>query len=256
MRRPSFFEKAGAGNAQTFEVKNASILALFGDSVTTDHISPAGSIAPGSPAATYLESHGVKPRDWNSYGSRRGNHEVMMRGTFANIRIKNQMLPGTEGGLTLHHPSGKTMPIFEAAMKYREEDTPLVVVAGREYGTGSSRDWAAKGTFLLGVRAVVAESFERIHRSNLIGMGVLPLQFPEGQSRTTLKLDGSEALSFASEGKIAPQQKIEMRIHRKDGSEQNVQLLSRLDTAGEVDYFTSGGILQYTVRELYKEGKK
>ncbi len=256
VRRPSFFEKAGAdGAAQTFNVQNASILALFGDSVTTDHISPAGNIAPTSPAAAYLESHQVKPMDWNSYGSRRGNHEVMMRGTFANIRIKNEMLPGTEGGLTLHHPSGKTMPIFEAAMKYRKEGTPLVVIAGKEYGTGSSRDWAAKGTFLLGVRAVVAQSFERIHRSNLIGMGVLPLQFPEGVSRNTLGLDGGETLSLSATGELAPKQKIEMHIRRKDGSVHDLQLLSRLDTAGEVDYFTSGGILQYTVQQLYQEGK-
>ncbi len=254
VRRPSFFENLASGVATTFAVENASILAILGDSVTTDHISPAGAIAPGSPAAEYLESRGIKPHDWNSYGSRRGNHEVMVRGTFANIRIRNEMLPGVEGGRTRHLPSGREMPIFEAAMQYQKEGTPLVVIAGREYGTGSSRDWAAKGTYLQGVRAVIAESFERIHRSNLIGMGVLPLQFQQGDSRHSLKLDGSEVLSLRASGKMAAGQAIEMHIRRKSGEKKKVPLLSRLDTVGEVDYFLHGGILQYTLRELHKKG--
>src|SRR5690606_27305244 len=192
VRLPTFFEGLPPDPAPLTDIRGARVLAKLGDSVTTDHISPAGSIAKNSPAAAYLQQHGVAPKDFNSYGSRRGNHEVMMRGTFANVRLRNQLAPGTEGGVTRHIPSGEQMSIFEAAERYRTEDVPLIVLAGQEYGTGSSRDWAAKGTFMLGVKAVIAESFERIHRSNLIGMGVLPLQFDDGETATSLGLTGEE----------------------------------------------------------------
>ncbi len=250
IRNPTFFENIKEGVAKNFEVKKASVLALLGDSVTTDHISPAGSIAKGSPAAQYLESNGVERKDWNSYGSRRGNHEVMMRGTFANIRICNEMVPGVEGGYTQHIPTGQKMAIYEAAMAYKEEETPLVVIAGKEYGTGSSRDWAAKGTFLQGVKAVIVESFERIHRSNLIGMGVLPLQFQKGESRTSFQLDGSEKISIKQLGEMTPRQEFELTIEKVDGSTQTTRVLSRLDTVDEMNYFLNGGILQYTIRRL------
>ncbi|WP_031549915.1 aconitate hydratase AcnA [Parvularcula oceani] len=231
-------------------IEKARVLALLGDSITTDHISPAGAIAEDSPAGEYLESHQVAPREFNSYGSRRGNHEVMMRGTFANIRIKNQMVPGTEGGLTKYAPTETVMPIYDAAMKYRSEGTPLVVFAGEQYGTGSSRDWAAKGTILLGVKAVVANSFERIHRSNLIGMGVLPLQFSEGESWTSLGLDGTEEISIAGVETLKPRENLEMTIRSADGTERKVTLLARIDTQDELDYFRNGGILQYVIRKL------
>ncbi len=231
-------------------IEKARVLALLGDSITTDHISPAGAIAEDSPAGEYLESHQVAPREFNSYGSRRGNHEVMMRGTFANIRIKNQMVPGTEGGLTKYAPTETVMPIYDAAMKYRSEGTPLVVFAGEQYGTGSSRDWAAKGTILLGVKAVVANSFERIHRSNLIGMGVLPLQFSEGESWTSLGLDGTEEISIAGVETLKPRENLEMTIRSADGNERKVTLLARIDTQDELDYFRNGGILQYVIRKL------
>lgn len=252
IRNPSFFDKIKDGEINSFKVENANILALMGDSVTTDHISPAGSIAKGSPAANYLESNGVDRKDWNSYGSRRGNHEVMMRGTFANIRIRNEMVPGVEGGYTKHLPTGKKMAIYDAAMEYAKEGTQLVVVGGKEYGTGSSRDWAAKGTNLQGVKAVIVESFERIHRSNLIGMGVLPLQFKDGVTRKTLGLTGSEKISIAQVGDLAPQQEFEMTITKEDGSSQKVMVDSRLDTADELAYFKNGGILQYVLRRLNK----
>jgi len=192
----------------------------------------------------------VAPADFNSYGSRRGNHEVMMRGTFANIRIKNQMVPGTEGGVTVHHPSGEEMPIYDAAMQYQKDNVELVVIGGKEYGTGSSRDWAAKGTTLLGVRAVITESFERIHRSNLIGMGVLPLQFPKGVDRTTLGLDGSETVSIEGLAKLKPRAKLAVKITDKSGKSQVVNALCRIDTVDELDYYKNGGILQYVLRNL------
>jgi aconitate hydratase len=252
IRNPSFFDNIKDGEISSFKVEKASILALMGDSVTTDHISPAGSIAKGSPAARYLEANGVDRKDWNSYGSRRGNHEVMMRGTFANIRIRNEMVPGVEGGYTMHLPSNKQMAIYDAAMEYAKEGTPLVVIGGKEYGTGSSRDWAAKGTNLQGVKAVIVESFERIHRSNLIGMGVLPLQFKSGTSRKTLGLTGNEKISIAQVGELKPQQEFEMTITKEDGSEQKVMVDSRLDTADELAYFKNGGILQYVLHRLNK----
>ena len=251
IQNPPFFENMKDGIKETYEVKSARILALLGDSVTTDHISPAGSIAKGSPAAEYLTSHGVERRDWNSYGSRRGNHEVMMRGTFANIRIRNEMVPGVEGGYTKHIPSGDQMAIWDAAERYAKENRELVVIGGKEYGTGSSRDWAAKGTYLQGVKAVIVESFERIHRSNLIGMGVLPLQFQEGESRKTYKLSGNEVISIrAKEEKLSPRQEFEMTIEYSDGSTKTATLVSRLDTVDELNYFKNGGILQYTIRKL------
>ncbi|MCB2102532.1 MAG: aconitate hydratase AcnA, partial [Rhodobacterales bacterium] len=232
-------------------IGGARALALLGDSITTDHISPAGSIKEDSPAGSYLVGHQVRPVDFNSYGSRRGNHEVMMRGTFANIRIRNEMAPGTEGGVTTHQPSGEVMPIYDAAMKYADEGTPLIVVGGKEYGTGSSRDWAAKGTRLLGVKAVVVESFERIHRSNLVGMGVLPLQFKDGTSRKTLGLDGTETFDLTGlEAGLSPRMDLTLTIHRADGSSESVPVLCRVDTADEVDYMLAGGILQYVLRNL------
>jgi len=233
------------------DIKGAKILVLLGDSITTDHISPAGSIKLDSPAGSYLVRRQVGVQDFNSYGTRRGNHEVMMRGTFANIRIRNELAPGTEGGITRHMPDGEEMPIFDAAMKYAEEGVPLVVIAGKEYGTGSSRDWAAKGTLLLGVRAVITESFERIHRSNLVGMGVLPLVFPEGVTRKTLNLDGSETFDIVGiAGDITPGMELPLTITRADGATETVSLKCRIDTLDEVDYYRHGGILQYVLRDL------
>jgi aconitate hydratase len=250
VRHPTFFEE-GAGGTGFADIHGARPLAILGDSVTTDHISPAGSIKKDSPAGRYLIAHGVAPRDFNSYGSRRGNHEVMMRGTFANIRIRNEMAPGTEGGVTRHMPDGALMPIYDAAMQYQADGVPLVVIAGTEYGTGSSRDWAAKGTRLLGVKAVVAESFERIHRSNLIGMGVLPLQFKDGVSRKTLRLDGSERFDITGlAGEIRPLMEVTLTVHRPGGDSDRVSLLCRIDTLDEIEYFRSGGILHYVLRRL------
>ena len=250
IRNPSFFDNIADGTFDSFEVKEASILALMGDSVTTDHISPAGRIEEDGPAGRYLKENSVKTHDFNSYGSRRGNHEVMMRGTFANIRIRNLMAEGKEGGYTKHIPSGEIMSIYDAAMRYKESKTPLVVIGGKEYGTGSSRDWAAKGTLLLGVKAVVTESFERIHRSNLIGMGVLPLEFTSGQTRETFGLDGSEVVSLKQIGELAPQMKFEAEFKTKDGSVKKAELLSRIDTADELEYFKNGGILQFVLRNI------
>jgi aconitate hydratase len=250
IKSPPFFSNLG-GPEQGEAVSGARILALLGDSVTTDHISPAGAIQPESPAGRYLQEHGVKPEDFNSYGSRRGNHEVMMRGTFANIRIRNEMVPGVEGGYTKHVPSGEELSIYDASMKYQEAGTPLVVIAGKEYGTGSSRDWAAKGTFLLGVKAVIAESFERIHRSNLIGMGVLPLQFEEGTDRKSLGLDGSETVDvLPAEGGLKPGCTLPVRITRAGGETVDVPVKCRLDTENEIAYFRSGGILTYVLNDL------
>jgi len=222
---------------------------LFGDSITTDHISPAGSFKANTPAGKYLEERQVAPRDFNSYGARRGNHEVMMRGTFANIRIKNHMVPGVEGGFT-KGPNGDVMPIYDAAMSYIKSETPLVVFAGREYGTGSSRDWAAKGTNLLGIRAVIAQSFERIHRSNLVGMGVLPLQFQEGESWETLGLDGSETVTIEGVTELAPRSDLIVRIVYSDGRIKDVSTRCRIDTINELDYYKNGGILHYVLRNL------
>ncbi|TVT69780.1 MAG: aconitate hydratase AcnA [Pseudomonas sp.] len=251
VQNPPYFEDIGQPPTPPTDVENARVLALFGDSITTDHISPAGNIKASSPAGTYLQSLGVAPEDFNSYGSRRGNHEVMMRGTFANIRIKNEMLGGEEGGNTLHQPSGEKLSIYDAAMRYQAEGVPLVVVAGKEYGTGSSRDWAAKGTNLLGVKAVIAESFERIHRSNLIGMGVLALQFVDDQTRQSLGLNGTEKLSIRGLGAdIAPRQMLTVDVERADGSRDSFQVLSRIDTLNEVQYFKAGGILHYVLRQL------
>jgi aconitate hydratase len=251
VQKPTFFDGLSATPNPVRPIENARILALLGDSITTDHISPAGSIKATSPAGLYLKDNKVGIADFNSYGARRGNHEVMMRGTFANIRIRNHMAPGTEGGVTKLQPSGQEMSIYDAAMEYAKQDTALVVFAGKEYGTGSSRDWAAKGTRLLGVRAVVAQSFERIHRSNLVGMGILPLQFTGDESWESLKLDGTETVTIDGvAGKIKPRQSVSATITRANGQSQKVKLLSRIDTQDEVDYFLNGGILQYVLRQL------
>ena len=244
IRKPSFFSGLKKEYDKPDDIANARVLALLGDSVTTDHISPAGAIAEESPAGTYLREHGVDKKDFNSYGSRRGNHEVMMRGTFANIRLRNQMAPGTEGGFTKHVPSGDDMTIFDASVRYEKEGTPLLVIAGKEYGTGSSRDWAAKGTLLLGVKAVIAESYERIHRSNLVGMGVLPLQFAKGQSAKSLGLTGQETFSIAgiSSG-IEPGKKLSVKADDK-----SFEVVCRVDTPQEVEYVEHGGILNYVLR--------
>ena len=249
---PPYFEGMEREPAQRVaDIKGARILALLGDSITTDHISPAGNIAKTSPAATYLMSRGVEPKDFNQYGARRGSHDVMMRGTFANIRIKNEMLGGKEGGLTKRWPSGEEMSIYDAAMAYKEEGVPLVVIGGKEYGTGSSRDWAAKGTNLLGVKAVLAESFERIHRSNLVGMGVLPLVFKDGTDRKSLGLDGSETIDIVGlEQGLKPRMDLTCRITRSDGQTQEIPVLCRVDTLDEVDYYKNGGILHAVLRQL------
>ena len=250
VRHPPFFD-SGAAAVLTTDVIGARPLAILGDSVTTDHISPAGTIQKESPAGAYLMEHGIEPRDFNSYGSRRGNHEVMMRGTFANIRIRNEMAPGTEGGVTRHLPSGAILPIYDAAMRYQAEGTPLVVIGGKEYGSGSSRDWAAKGTRLLGVRAVIVESFERIHRSNLVGMGVLALEFTNGETRATLGLDGTETFDITGlEGGIKPRMELRLGIGRANGDRDETRILCRIDTVDEVEYFKSGGILQYVLANL------
>ena len=241
VRRPPFFEGMGHEIASSEDVNQAHILGLFGDSITTDHISPAGAIKKDSPAGRYLMDHGVEPKDFNSYGSRRGNHEVMMRGTFANIRIKNLMLDGVEGGFTRHIPTDTVMDIYDAAMLYQKDAMPLVIFAGREYGTGSSRDWAAKGTRLLGVKAVIAESFERIHRSNLVGMGVLPLQFKEGESWKSLGLQGDEKVSLYGLQNLTPRGEVEARITTSSGEEKKLNLTVRIDTAHELDYYKNGG---------------
>jgi aconitate hydratase len=251
VQNPPYFTQMNRAPVPIDDIIDARVLGLFLDSITTDHISPAGSIKLNSPAGQYLVDHKVKPADFNQYGTRRGNHEVMMRGTFANIRIKNQMVPGVEGGVTVHFPSNERMPIYEAAMRYKASRVPLVVFAGKEYGTGSSRDWAAKGTVLLGVRAVIAQSFERIHRSNLIGMGVLPLVFEEGTSWQTLGLKGSEQVTIRGlHGEIKPRQRMIAEIVAADGGLKRVPLICRIDTLDEIDYFKNGGILQYVLRHL------
>ena len=245
---PPYFEGMGMEPAPVTDIAGAKPLAILGDSVTTDHISPAGSIKEDSPAGEYLKSHQVSKQDFNSYGSRRGNHDVMMRGTFANIRIKNEMVPGVEGGYTTYN--GEQMAIYDAAMKHKADGTPLVVIAGKEYGTGSSRDWAAKGTILLGVRAVIVESFERIHRSNLVGMGVLPVQFKDGETRASLGLTATDSFSITGLADLKPGQDIEVDVTREDGSTFTFTALCRIDTANEMEYYRNGGILQYVLRNL------
>ncbi len=254
IQHPPFFENIAGDPPHVGDIHGARILALLGDSVTTDHISPAGNIKKDSPAGRYLSEHGVAQADFNSYGSRRGNHEVMMRGTFANIRIKNEMLGGEEGGNTLHIPSGDKLAIYDAAMRYQDEGVPLVIFAGQEYGTGSSRDWAAKGTNLLGIKAVIAESFERIHRSNLVGMGVLPLQFKAGQTRKSLGLNGQEKVSIGGLDGVTlrPHMNLALDITRADGSHEEVEVLCRIDTQNEVEYFKAGGILHHVLRQMLK----
>ncbi len=250
IRNPTFFEDIGKDKLDNFEIEDARILALLGDSVTTDHISPAGAISIDSPAAKYLQENNIQKEQFNSYGSRRGNHEVMMRGTFANIRIKNQMLPGLEGGYTKHIPSNKQMTVYDASVLYKKENTPLVIIAGKEYGTGSSRDWAAKGTYLQGVKAVIVESFERIHRSNLVGMGVLPLQFKNNLTWSSLKLIGDEKISIKPIGELRPSMDFKMIISYRDGTGKTIDLLSRVDTNNELNYFIHGGILRYVLHQL------
>jgi aconitate hydratase len=250
---PPYFDNMPKEPAPLGDVTLARELAILGDSITTDHISPAGSIKKDGPAGEYLVGFQVRPADFNSFGARRGHHEVMMRGTFANIRIRNEMVPGVEGGMTKHQPSGEVMPIYNAAMRYQKEGVPLVIIAGKEYGTGSSRDWAAKGTRLLGVRAVIVESFERIHRSNLVGMGVLPLQFKDGTDRKSLKLDGSERFDILGIAQgLKPRSELTCRIHRMNGGIDAVPLLCRIDTLDELEYFRHGGILQYVLRHMMK----
>jgi aconitate hydratase len=251
IQEPPFFTNFSLSPGSIAEIKNARALAIFGDSVTTDHISPAGSIKKTSPAGKYLIENGAAAEDFNSYGSRRGNDRVMTRGTFANVRIKNLMVPGVEGGVTKFQPDGEQLSIYDAAIKYQAAKIPLVILAGQEYGTGSSRDWAAKGTNLLGVKAVVAQSFERIHRSNLVGMGVLPLQFKDGVNAQTLKLDGSETYDIVGlDANIKPQQDLTLKITRKDGRVENVSVRCRIDTPIEIDYYQHGGILPYVLRQL------
>jgi aconitate hydratase len=252
VQEPPFFVDMPKEPSPITAIEGARCLVSVGDSTTTDHISPAGAIKPDSPAGRYLQDNGVDIKDFNSYGSRRGNDRVMTRGTFANIRLKNMLAPGTEGSVTIHHPSGEQTSIYDAAMKYKEEGTPLVVLAGAEYGTGSSRDWAAKGTFLLGIKAVIATSFERIHRSNLVGMGVLPLQFREGESRESLDLDGTEIFDIRLDDTLEPRQAVEVTARTKDGDEVHFVTTCRIDTPVEVDYYRNGGILHTVLRQLAK----
>ena len=249
VKNPPYFEGMSKEPGDVTDITGARVLALLGDSVTTDHISPAGAIASDSPAAKYLEANGVTQADFNSYGSRRGNHEVMMRGTFANIRLRNRLAPGTEGGWTRFQPSDEQMSIYDAAMKYKAEGTPLIVLAGSEYGTGSSRDWAAKGTVLLGVKAVIAKSFERIHRSNLIGMGVLPLQFKDGEDAETLGLTGKESFDISGQTD-ADAKTVKVTASAEDGSQTTFEARVRIDTPKERDYYENGGILHYVLRQL------
>jgi len=251
IREPPYFENFHSTLEPLSDVTGARPLAIFGDSVTTDHISPAGAIKPSSPAGLYLQERGVDIKDFNSYGARRGNHEVMVRGTFANVRIKNLMVPGVEGGVTVYQPDGERISIYDAAMRYQQHGVPLVIIAGQEYGTGSSRDWAAKGTRLLGVKAVIAQSFERIHRSNLVGMGVLPCQFKDDTSAASLGLDGTETFDVLGiEQGIEPRQDVTLVIHRANGEREEIPITLRIDTPIEVDYYHHGGILPYVLRQL------
>ncbi|MBV9888421.1 MAG: aconitate hydratase AcnA, partial [Acidobacteria bacterium] len=250
IKLPPYFENMPKQPAALADIHDARVLAVLGDSVTTDHISPAGSIPVDSPAGKYLVANGVKPHEFNSYGARRGNHEVMVRGTFANIRLRNQLAPGTEGGWTLFQPGDEKMSIYDAAVKYREAGVPLVVIAGKEYGSGSSRDWAAKGTRLLGARAVIAESYERIHRSNLIGMGVLPLEFKPGETRETLGLTGHEIFNIDGVATLTPRKDIQVTAKSPDGGQRKFTVTARVDTPEEVNYYKHGGILQYVLRQM------
>ena len=251
VRKPPFFDNLSDEPEGFKEIKNARPLLILGDMVTTDHISPAGNIQKESPTGEYFMKNQILQKDYNSYGSRRGNHEVMVRGTFANIRIKNEMAPGTEGGFTKLYPEQKVMPVYEAVVEYKKRGIDLVVIAGKEYGTGSSRDWAAKGTKLLGVKLVIAESFERIHRSNLIGMGILPLQFIEGINRTNLKLNGSELISVIKlENGMNPSDKVDVEIKYSSGDIKKIKTLCRIDTKNELEYYKNGGILQYVLRNM------
>jgi aconitate hydratase len=249
IKNPPYFDGMTLATTPPSDIDDARVLALLGDMVTTDHISPAGSIAVDSPAGRYLQDLGVEPSGFNSYGSRRGNHEVMMRGTFANIRLRNQLAPGTEGGWTIHIPSGEQLSIYDASMRYQQERTPLIVIAGKEYGAGSSRDWAAKGTALLGVKAVIAESYERIHRSNLIGMGVLPLQFMDGDTPASLGLNGTETFSIKGLSRERVD-RVSVIAKPADGSAVEFEVRVRIDTPKEQDYFVNGGILHYVLRQL------
>jgi len=250
IQRPPYFDGMPDAPPALSDILGARVLAIFGDSITTDHISPAGSIPVDSPAGQYLIQRGVDPRDFNTYGSRRGNHEVMIRGTFANIRIKNLLLPGVEGGYTIHWDTGERTTIFEACQRYKASGTPLVVLAGKEYGSGSSRDWAAKGTALLGVRAVIAESFERIHRGNLVGMGVLPLQFMPGENVQTLGITGEEVFHIEGIADLTPRKVLTVRAVKPDGGERAFQVLARVDTPIEVEYYRHGGILPMVLRKM------
>jgi aconitate hydratase len=247
---PSFFESFADSGSASLDIKDARVLLSLGDSVTTDHISPAGPIPEEYPAGQYLTGNGILRKNFNSYGSRRGNHEVMMRGTFANIRIRNLLLSGVEGGYTKYHPDGSQQYVFDAAMKYKEAGTPLVVLSGKEYGTGSSRDWAAKGTFLLGVKMVIAESYERIHRSNLVGMGVLPLQYLQGDTAQSLGLDGSELFSVTDLDNVKPRSEVEVSAKKPDGTVIKFKTLARLDADVDVDYLKNGGILQTVLKNM------
>jgi len=252
VQNPPYFEGITMTPAAVTDIKGARVLAMFGDNITTDHISPAGNIKKESPGGEYLGEHQIMQRDFNSYGARRGNHQVMMRGTFANIRIKNEMVAGVEGGWTRHQPDGAQMPIYDAAVLYKKEGVPLVVFGGKEYGMGSSRDWAAKGTALLGIKAVVVESFERIHRSNLVGMGVVPLTFKDGVTRGSLKLDGSETIDILGLEGLTPRMDLQLVIHRAGGTSDTIAVMCRIDTADEAEYYRNGGILQYVLRQMAK----
>ncbi len=254
VKNPPYFDGITMTPAPVADIKGARALAVLGDSVTTDHISPAGNISKSSPAAKYLVAQGVQAADFNSYGARRGNHEVMMRGTFANIRLRNLLAPGTEGGVTVHIPDGEPMSIFDASVRYKAQGTPLVILAGKEYGTGSSRDWAAKGTMLLGVKAVIAESFERIHRSNLIGMGVLPLQYKDGQSTQSLGLTGKETFEIVGLNRGAAKS-VKVIARSDEGKITEFEARLRIDTPKELDYYQHGGILHYVLRQLAAAGK-
>ena len=251
VKKPPFFDSLPDKPEGFKEIKDARPLLILGDMVTTDHISPAGSIQKDSPTGEYFMEHQILPKDYNSYGSRRGNHEVMMRGTFANIRIRNEMAPGTEGGFTKLYPEEKVLPVYDAVVEYKKRGTDLVVIGGKEYGTGSSRDWAAKGTKLLGIKAVIAESFERIHRSNLIGMGILPLQFIDDVNRKNLKLIGSELISILNiEKGVNPSDEVTVEIKYASGEIKKIKTLCRIDTKNELEYYKNGGILQYVLRNM------
>jgi aconitate hydratase len=253
IQEPTFFMNMTPEPAPLQNIQSARVLALMGDSVTTDHISPAGAISKDSPAAKYLLDHGVKPEEFNSYGSRRGNHEVMMRGTFANIRFKNKLVDGKEGGYTVHLPTGEETTIFDASMKYQAEGTPLIVIAGIDYGMGSSRDWAGKGPALLGVKAAIATSFERIHRSNLIGMGIIPLEFKDGENAESLGLTGHEVFDIEGITELSPKSEIKVTAKSDDGSEKMFTTIARVDTPVEVEYYHNGGILHTVLRKLMKD---